>query len=223
MSRTRVALIDDHLLLRETLRLLVDAQPDLHVVAEAGNFGDGLTAVRDQLPDVVILDITLPGGSGIKLTEKLLRERPGTRVLMLTMHEDPSYLRAAVAAGCAGYVLKSSSPAVFLQAVRAIRDGKQFVDPALGDASASAKPARARKQGVPPSTLLSNREIQVLTLLAQGLSYSDISEKLCLSVKTVETYRTRLGVKLGFASKADLVRYAIESGLLAVQPERDPD
>jgi DNA-binding NarL/FixJ family response regulator len=220
MSRTRLLLADDHVLVRESLRMLVQAQPDFEVVAEAGTMSEALEAAREHRPDVISLDISMPGGSGVRLTEKLLRERPGSRVLVLSMHDEQPFVRSALAAGATGYVLKSSSPAVFLEGLRKVRNGQKFIDPSLDiqESPRPRKPPGAR----PPSAKLSDRERQVLGMLAQGLSYLEISNRLFVSIKTVETYRTRLGVKLGFSTKADLVRYAIETGVLETQPGSDP-
>lgn len=211
--RTKILLADDHALLRESLRMLIDAQADLSVVGESGTVAETIQRVRELGPDVICVDISMPPGSGVKLTETILKERPKSRILILTMHGEPPFVRSALAAGATGYCLKSSNPSVFLHAIRAVRDGRSFLDPALE--SIFAKKANGRKTGRPTAhPKLSEREREVLGLLAQGLSYQDVAARLFVSVKTVETYRTRLGAKLGFVNKADLVRYAIETGLL---------
>jgi DNA-binding NarL/FixJ family response regulator len=210
VSPTRVFLADDHAILRAGLRNLIEAQPDLQVVGEAGD-ADGLTAVlATAAPDVVSLDLTMPGATGTALVERVGRECPEAKVLVLTMHDDPAYLRAALRAGAAGYVIKATDPAEYLAAIRAVASGETYIDSHLRDAAGPATTAEATPAGPP----LSAREQQVLELLAQGHSYQRIATQLGVSVKTVETYRTRFSQKLGLRSRADLVRYALRAGLI---------
>jgi DNA-binding NarL/FixJ family response regulator len=218
MEKIRVLIADDHAVLRAGLRMLIGAQPDMDVVGEAG---DGREAVRVALetgPDVVTMDLKMPGTGGIKAVERLSRECPRSRVLVLTMHDDPAYLRAALAAGCAGYVLKAAAHTELIAAIRDVSAGRTFVDPHLaGDLLQSlAGPERASPPEDPerPEGRLSQRERAVLALLAQGHTNRVIADRLFLSVKTVETYRSRIAVKLGLKSRADFVRFALEIGLL---------
>jgi DNA-binding NarL/FixJ family response regulator len=199
-------LADDHAILRAGLRMLLDAQPDMVVVAEAA---DGEEAVRRALetrPDVAVVDLTMPGLSGVETLERLHRELPATRLLVLTMHDDPAYAQVARAAGAAGHVVKDSESSELLAAIRAVHRGRAFFQVGAG---ARPEPAVSER---PPA--LSPRERQVLGLLARGHTNREIASRLSLSVKTVETHRARLGDKLGLHTRADLVRLAIDLGLL---------
>jgi two-component system, NarL family, response regulator NreC len=215
MATIRILIADDHTVLRAGLRMLIGAQPDMEVVGEAA---DGEAAVRKALetrPDVVLMDITMPGSGGLKAIERMREECPKSRVLVLTMHDVPAYLHSALAAGAAGYVVKSAADSELLSAIRSVRRGRTVLDPAL---AATVVQAALRKR-VPGAqvggslNLLSPREREVLDLVAQGYTNRQIADRLGLSVKTVETYRTRLVEKLGLRSRADLVRYAVDSGL----------
>lgn len=197
--------------------MLIGGQPDMEVVGEAA---DGESAVRQVLetrPDVALVDITMPGIGGIKAIERIRQVRPETRVLVLTMHDVPAYLRSVLAAGASGYVVKRAADSELLSAIRGVHRGRTVLDPALATRvvqgglrrrSASASTAKG------PSSVLSQREREVLELVAQGFTNQQIADRLGLSVKTVETYRSRLVEKLGLRSRADLVRYALDSGLL---------
>jgi two-component system, NarL family, response regulator NreC len=205
VSRIRVLLADDHAILRAGLRMLLAAQPDMTVVAEAS---DGDEAVRRALatrPDVAIVDLTMPGPSGVETLGRLRREVPATRLLVLTMHDDPGYARVALAAGASGHVIKDADSGELLAAIRAVHRGRTFVRVGASE-SAAGPPTTA-----PP---LSPRERQVLQLLAHGHTNREIADRLSLSVKTIETHRARLGEKLGVHKRADLVRFAMELGLL---------
>jgi two-component system, NarL family, response regulator NreC len=206
VTKIRVLLADDHAILRAGLRMLLAAQPDMTVVAEAA---DGEEAVRRALatrPDVAVIDLTMPGLSGVETLGRLRREVPATRLLVLTMHDDPGYARVALAAGASGHVVKDAESAELLTAIRTVHRGRTFVRVGAG-APATLPPASA----APP---LSPRERQVLGLLVHGHTNREVADRLSLSVKTVETHRARLSEKLGLHSRADLVRFAIELGLL---------
>jgi len=205
VSRIRVLLADDHAILRAGLRMLLSAQPDMTVVAEAS---DGDEAVRRALatrPDVAVVDLTMPGPSGVETLGRLRREVPATRLLVLTMHDDPGYARVALAAGASGHVIKDADSGELLAAIRAVHRGRTFVRVGAGESTA------VRPTAPPP---LSPRERQVLQLLAHGHTNREIADHLALSVKTIETHRARLGEKLGVHKRAELVRFAIELGLL---------
>ncbi len=214
MGRIRVLLADDHAILRSGVRLHLAGEPDIDVVAEAE---DGALAVKrtaETQPDVAILDITMPGTSGIEVIDRVRQVSPKTRVLILTMHDDPAYLRAALAAGAAGYMVKTGADTELLAAIRAVHRGKSYVSVSLSDSSLDKVLAERHQGGEGNVGILSERERQVLTMVAYGHTYKEIADELSVSVKTVETYRTRLGEKLGLRSRVDLVRYALENELL---------
>ena len=226
MAKIRVLIADDHPILRAGLRLLINNQPDMEVVGEAADGHEALRQARQANPDVLTLDLTMPGGGGLKTLEGLRLACPQTRVLVLTMHEDPSYLRAALAAGASGYVVKSAVDAELLAAIRSIAQGRTFVTITLSDRGTHqvlgdqlGGPPRTESPPRAPVKLLSSREQEVLKLLAQGYTNKEVGTQLCLSVKTIETYRARLAVKLGLRSRADLTRYALEMGLLSGKDE----
>lgn len=212
----RVLLTDDHAVLRAGLRMLIDAQPDMTVVGEASSGVEALRLCRQTRPHVVLMDLTMPGMSGIETTAEIRRACPEARVLVLTMHDDPAYLRSVLAAGAAGYVLKRAAEVELLSAIRITHRGGTFLDPAIADAVvAEALGRRPRNRGAPvPSDSLSEREREVLRLVAEGHTNQQVADRLSLSVKTVETYRARSMDKLGLRTRADLVRYALATGLL---------
>jgi DNA-binding NarL/FixJ family response regulator len=214
MTRIRILLADDHAVLRAGLRALIASQPDMDVVGEAG---DGEEAVRKAValrPDVAIVDITMPGPGGIKTIERIRRAAPATRVLVLTMHDAPAYLRAALAAGAVGYVVKRAADSELIAAIRDVHRGRTVLDASLATQVVQSGVRRRPAAGGPAASPLSPREREVLELVAQGYTNQQIADRFGLSVKTVETYRARLVEKLGLQSRAELVRYALDSGLL---------
>ena len=218
MAAISVLLADDHAVLRAGLRMLINAQPDMKVIGEAAGCGEALEKVTLLKPDVLTLDLTMPGGGGIKIIERLRQDCPRTRVLVLTMHDDPAYLRAVMAAGGAGYVVKTVADAQLLSAIRGVRQGRIVVDvnlPAAAPATSAGSDYAAGSPRATGFTALSAREREVFMLFAQGYTNQQIADRLFLSVKTIETYRARIADKLGLRTRADLVRYALEVGLLA--------
>lgn len=213
MAKTRVLLADDHAVLRAGLKMLINAEPDMVVVGEAGTGVESLRAARALEPDVVTLDLTMPGGGGLELLGQLRSAFPRVAVLILTMHDDAAYLRTALAQGAMGYLIKTSADDDLLTAIRAVRQGRIYVDPKLREDSASHPSilGGVRKSGAEES--LSERERQVLLYLALGHTNREIGERLFISPKTVETYRARIGSKLGLTSRADFVRFGLETGL----------
>ena len=206
MKKIRVMLADDHAILRAGLRMLLDDQPDMAVVAEAGDGEEAIRRATSSRPDVAVVDLTMPGLTGVETLEGLRREAPTTRLLVLTMHDDPGYARLAMAAGASGHVVKDAESGELLAAIRAVHRGRTFVQ--VGSEPEPADPPR------PPVPALSPRERQVLELLAHGHTNREVADRLSLSVKTVETHRARLSDKLGLHTRADLVRLAIDLGLL---------
>jgi two-component system response regulator NreC len=216
-NKIRLIVADDHAILRAGLRMLINAQPDMTVVAEAQDGIEALQAIQETTPDVAILDVTMPKSGGLDAINEIVSRNRSTRILLLTMHEEPAYLRTALAAGASGYVLKKSVDADLLSAIRAVYRGRTYVDSELAevlvrDAFSDGIPDRA---GSAARSVLSDRELQVLKLVAEGFSSREISEQIYVSTKTVETYRARFAEKLGLKSRAQIVRYALNLGLLA--------
>jgi two-component system response regulator NreC len=218
MSKIMILIVDDHAILRAGLRMLINAQPDMEVVSEAMDGHEALWKAREIKPDVVVMDITMPKTGGLQVLEQLRQVCPHTRILVLTMHDDPAYALSVLAAGGLGYVVKRAADSDLLAGIRAVYRGWTFVDPTLAGSlvqellgkQAYTGPA---DRGVRRS-LLSPREREVLRLLAQGYTNQQAAKSIMVSVKTVETYRARIAQKLGLHSRAELTRYALESGLL---------
>jgi two-component system, NarL family, response regulator NreC len=219
MPKIRVLIADDHAVLRAGLKMLVNSQADMQVVAEAGTFADTIRNAAVVKPDVITLDLTMPDASGVEKIEQVCHECPGAKVLVLTMHDDPAYLRAALSAGARGYVVKKAADTELLGAIRAVHSGRAFVDLDLHGARAESVLVPAAKSGEAESgagkDTLSDRERTVLERLAQGHTNQVIAQQLDVSVKTVESYRARLLRKLGLRTRADIIRYAVETGLLS--------
>jgi two-component system, NarL family, response regulator NreC len=225
-SKIRVMIADDHAILRAGLRLLVNAQQDMEVVAEAPDGEAAIQAARETKPDVALMDLTMPRTGGMRALQEIVRDCGKTHVLVLTMHDDPAYLRSVLAAGASGYVLKRSVDAELLTAIRAVHRGGTFVDPSLanilvqdvlgkdvlGKDVLGKKGAKTRRKR--PVNILSDRELQVLRLVARGFSSQQIAKQILVGVKTVETYRARLAQKLGLRTRSDVVRFAVQMGLL---------
>jgi two-component system, NarL family, response regulator NreC len=216
-SQIRVLIADDHAILRSGLRMLIGSQQDMTVVAEAQNGDEAIQVARKTAPDIVILDITMPDRGGLHAIQEILKPNPNTRVLLLTMHEEVAYLRTALAAGATGYVLKKSVDADLLSAIRAVHKGRTYVDAELAaELIQHAMPEGSRSKAT-LAEVLSEREMQVLKLVAEGFSSREIAQQIFVSIKTVETYRGRFVEKLGLTSRADIVRYALETGLLTTE------
>jgi two-component system response regulator NreC len=206
-----VLIVDDHAVVRSGLRLLLEAEDDMTVVGEAGTAREAVFELRSSKADVVLMDVAMPGGSGIDAIPQLLHEAPETKILMLSMQDDPNYVRQAFEAGASGYVLKEAADAEVVAAVRDVAEGRSYVNPALGARLVAAESeARKRAEADP----LSDREREVLRLLALGHTNQEIAKMLYISVRTAETHRAHIMQKLNLRSRADLVRHALASGLL---------
>ena len=214
MAKLQIFLADDHMVVREGLKTLINGQPDMLVIGEAGDGETAWQQARECQPDVVIMDVTMPGLNGVLATTRLKHACPHIKVLALSVHDDTSYLRQLLTAGAAGYVLKHAAADDLIQAIRIVAAGGIYLDPAL------AGHVVARYVQVPGvasallGTDLSERETEVVQRIAHGYSNKEIAAQLNLSVKTVETYRARAMEKLGIDSRAELVRYALEHGWL---------
>lgn len=202
------------MVVREGLKSLVNAQPDMHVVGEADNGDAAWRAARDLDPDVAVMDVSMPAMSGAEATEHLKRERPRVKVLALTVYEDRSYLRQMLDAGASGYVLKRAATDELVRAIRTVAAGGSYVDPTLVGTLVSSYFNQGTAEGRAPAGELSERESQVLRLIAWGYSNKEIGWKLNISTKTVDTYKLRLMEKLNLRSRTDIVRYALRQGLL---------
>jgi two-component system response regulator NreC len=216
MQTIRVLIADDHAILRAGLKMLINAQTDMEVVSEAADGDRAVRAARDTRPHVALMDLTMPGSGGMGALEEIARCCPETRVLVLTMHDDPAYLRSVLAAGASGYVLKRAVDTELLTAIRAVHRGGVFVDPSLAHVflqDVLDKPALA-DGGTRSLKILSERERQVLKLVAEGYGTQEIAKQILVSVKTVETYRARIAEKLGLRTRHEIVRFAVQMGLL---------
>jgi two-component system response regulator NreC len=207
----RVLIVDDHAVVRSGLHLLLDADPEIEVVGEAGSVKEAVFEARDKKPEVVLMDVVMPGQTGIEGVPLVLKEAPEAKVLILSMQDDPRYVHEAFAAGASGYVLKEAADAEVVGAVREVATGGRYVHPALGARLVTAEAeAKAREEADP----LSDREREVMRLLALGHTNQEIAKMLYISVRTAETHRAHIMQKLGLSSRAELVRHAIEQGLL---------
>ena len=210
MSPIRIVLADDHRVVRTGLGLLLDAEKAIEVVAEAGDVDSALRAVLGHKPDVLVLDLNMPGTQNTLEAHPVIRQRfAQTATVVLTMQEDPEYARSALRAGALGYVLKEAADTELVEAVRRAADGRTYLNPSLG-----ARLAAMPEQPAGPPDDLSGRELEVLRLIALGHTNAEIGEQLFLSVRTVETHRAHVQQKLGRTTRAELVRYALDHGLL---------
>ena len=207
----RILVVDDHPVVRAGLRLLVDAEADLETVGEAGSVREAIFEARTTNPDLILLDIVMPDESGLQGLPRLLHEHPGAKVLVLSMEDDPRYVREAFAAGAAGYLLKEAADAELVSAIREVARGGRYVHPQLGARLVTAEAEAAKRAEQDP---LSDREREVLRLLARGFTNQEIAQQLYISVRTAETHRAHVMQKLRLANRAELVSYALENGLL---------
>jgi two-component system response regulator NreC len=208
----RLLIIDDHQLVRSGLRRLLEGEDDLTVEDEAGTAYDAVRLARLHKPDVILLDVVMPGGSGLDAIPEIREAAPDAKIVTLSMQDDPSYVRQAFASGANGYVLKEAADDELLAAVREVAAGGNYVDPQLGARLAAADATAAADAAADP---LSDREHEVLRLLALGHTNQEIAQMLFISVRTAETHRARIMQKLRISTRAELVRYAIDHGVLA--------
>ena len=207
----RVLIVDDHAVVRAGLRRVIEAETDLEAVGEAATAERAVFAAIEQKPDVVLLDVVMPGQSGIEGMPALLQAVPDVKVLVLSMQDDPHYVREAFEAGASGYVLKEAADTEVVDAIRAVAAGERYVHPALGARLVAADAEERRRAEDDP---LSEREREVLRLLALGHTNQEIAKLLYISVRTAETHRAHIMQKLRLGSRAELVRYALSEGLL---------
>ena len=207
----RVLVVDDHAIVRSGLRRVLDAEPDIETVSEAENADRAVFEAMEHKPDIVLMDVVMPGKSGIEGLPALLQAVPSAQVLILSMQDDPRYVREAFEAGASGYVLKEAADTEVITAVRAVAAGERYVHPALGARLLAAEVEERKRAEADP---LSEREREVLRLLALGHTNQEIAKLLYISVRTAETHRAHIMQKLGLSSRAELVRFALSEGLL---------
>lgn len=211
---TRVLIADDHAVFRDGLRELLDKQPDIRVVGETGDGEETLRAVETLSPDVLLLDLSMPGMSGPEVARGALRLQPDLAIVVLTMHDDRFYLQELFGIGARAFVLKKSTGTDLVQAIRAVTRGARYVDPSMTAEVLSSYLGRRSEVSRTHRPVLTPREDEVCRLLACGHTNAEVADRLCISRRTVETHRSRIMAKLGLRNRADLVRLAIERGLL---------
>jgi two-component system, NarL family, response regulator NreC len=212
----RTVIVDDHAVVRSGLRLVLESEADIEVVAEAADARNAVFEARAHHPDVILLDVVMPGRSGIEAIPDLLEESPESKILVLSMQDDPAYVREAFGAGASGYVLKEAADAEVVAAVREVAGGQRYVHPKLGARLVAAEAEeRVRAEEDP----LSEREHEILRLLALGHTNQEIAGQLYLSVRTVETHRAHIMQKLRISTRAELVRHALQQGMLESSAE----
>ena len=213
----RIFIADDHAVFRSGLKMLLEKEPDLQVVGETGNGFDTIRTVSETDLDVLLLDVAMPGLPGARVAEEVLKCKPNLAIVVLTMHEDEYYVQQLLALGVRAFVLKKSTGTDLIQAIHAAARKEQYVDPALaGTVIHAYLGRRAKRKGQTKAGLLTPREQEVCCLLASGHTNAEISEKLAISERTVETHRAHIMSKLDLDSRADLVRFAIDHGLMKV-------
>ena len=201
----RVMIVDDHAVVRTGLRLLIATQADMETVGEAGSAAEAITEARSLKPDLILLDVVMPDESGLQALPMLVREQPEAKILILSMEDDPRYVRESFAAGARGYLLKEAAANEVMSAIREVAQGGRYVHPELGARLIETEPSPKRERDDP----LSDREHEVLRLLALGHTNQEIANQLFISVRTAETHRAHIMKKLQLASRAELVRYAL--------------
>ncbi len=214
MNELRIFLADDHTVMREGLKSLVNAQADMSVIGEADNGRTALQKVRELQPDVVIMDVSMPELNGIKVTELLKRTCQNIKVLVLTAHDESGYLRQLLQVGAAGYVLKKAATEELINAIRVVAAGGVYLDPSLAGKVVGGYVGARRLKGTPQNHELSEREAEILRLVAWGYTNKEIGSYLTISVKTVETHKANIIEKLDLKSRVEMVRYALRQGWL---------
>jgi two-component system response regulator NreC len=208
---TRVLIVDDHAVVRSGLRLLIDAEDDLETAGEAASAREAIFEARSLKPDVILLDVVMPEQSGLEAIPQLVHESPDAKILVLSMQDEPRYVREAFETGASGYVLKEAADSELVAAIREVAKGGRYVHPELGARLVDAETEERRRAEEDP---LSEREREVLHLLALGHTNQEIAKQLFFSVRTAETHRAHIMQKLRLSSRAELVRYALDQGLL---------
>jgi two-component system response regulator NreC len=212
---TTIVLADDHPIIRRGLRTMLEAEPDLTVVAEAQDGQAALQAVEKHTPDVLIVDISMPGLNGIDVAYRVHKENPQIKVIVLSMHSNESYVLKALRSGISGYVLKASSTDDLVTAIRKVMAGEMYFSAAISQRAIDLYVEKARSSNLEPYDTLTSREREVLQLSAEGLTNNEIATRLCLSSRTIEMHRANLMSKLNLRNQTDLIRFAIQQGILS--------
>ena len=214
MAKTRIVIADDHPVVRHGVRSLLQTDPDFTVVAEADDGLETVQLVEKLQPDVLVVDLMIPGLSGLEVTRQVKQRTPATRVVILSMHANEPYVLEALKNGAAGYVLKDSSGTDLTQAIRQVLLGQRYLSPPLSERAVEAYLQRSQAASLDPYDSLTEREREVLHLAAEGLSNPEVATRLSISPRTVETHRANLMRKLGLKTQTDLIRYALRRGIL---------
>jgi DNA-binding NarL/FixJ family response regulator len=214
MKSTTILLVDDHHVVRQGLRILLMAEAEFEVVGEAADGREAITLTEKLKPDVLLLDLMMPGLNGLEVTRQLAKSVPQTRILVLSMHATEGYVLQALRNGASGFVLKDSPMDILLQGVREVAAGRRYLSPTLSERAIDAYVQKAEATTLDPYEMLTTREREVLQLASEGYSNNEIAERLFLSVRTVETHRAHLMRKLSLKTQTDLIRFAIRRGLL---------
>jgi|SRR5215213_3589643 len=214
MDKLRIILAEDHETVREGLKLIVNSQADMEVIGEANNGSAAIKLARELAPDIVVMDISMPELNGLKATKKLKQVCPNVKVLTLTRHTDDAYLQQLIQAGASGYVLKQSAPTELIRAIHTISEGKSYLDPALTNKVMGGYASRAASLRGTKKSDLTDREAEVLRMIAWGYSNKEIAARMDISVKTVEAHKANAMQKMDMRSRIDIVRYAILQGWL---------
>lgn len=215
MNKLRILLAEDHETIRDGLKLLVNSQPDMEVVGAADNGRVAVQLAQELLPDIVVMDVSMPELNGLQATRKLKKRCPQVKILPLTRHTDDGYLQQLLQAGANGYVLKQSKSAELLRAIRAVAAGQTYLDPAITEKAVSQiRGGKRAFRGIPAKANLSEREAEVLRLIAWGHINKEVAARLSVSVKTVEAHKANGMRKMGMKSRVDIVRYALLQGWL---------
>ena len=215
-TKLRLLLVDDHQIVRSGLRMLFQAEPDMEIVGEVGSGAEAVRAAAALMPDVIIMDVAMPGMSGIEATRRIKEATPDTAVLALTMHEDEQYFFQMLDAGASGYIPKRAAPDDLISAIRAVAEGNVFLHSTLARFLIRDMAEKAQSGMQPAEQTLTQREQEVLTYIAEGYTNREIAEALVISVKTVDRHRENIMAKLDVHSRVELVKYAIQRGLISV-------